>query len=432
MAYSKLTFAAVGGPAISDANLNVITNGLDSAITYPTAGGTATALTLTAYHFTLTDGVAVSFVASASNSAAATTLNVNALGAKSVYKPGGTDAPNFTSGKYYTAIYNTAGDCFFVKANTSGNAAVTDVLATKTFSNDSDSDLVGTMPNNAGDVNAVSSHSGGSGTIHVVPAKGYTDGSDDASVITDADFVVTNIKHNVEIFGLTGSYDTEAVAPISAATVQKDKIGYVNGTKITGSLQPAATDIKTGVTIANVTGTYDTEAVAPIAAGTVLDGKIGFVNGAKVTGTMPDKSGGGAYNVTVSYANNSVLIPEGYYDGTETKAVLSLVTSGSNQVYTTAYVGTQSATYVTLASATVNYPGTYKITVKTSTNASYDDLGVKVNGQLKATEDGTVTYDAYLIKGMTFLVEGYIDSIFGATLTVDVTCYINEPAVFIG
>jgi hypothetical protein len=412
MAWStpKTDWAAGNTPLHTDFNrAEGNTAVLGNLRTYPTAGGTATAITLTTGYFELTAGRGFTFIASADNSGAATTINADGLGAKSVYKPGGTDAPAIISGKAYTVWYN--GTNFFVKASAEGDADAGDVLKNKTFSNDSDvgiagtleltgdaivddvlagkkfykddakTQLTGTLPNNAGDVNAVSFHSGGGGTIHVIPAKGYTDGTDDASVITDADFVVTNIKHNVEIFGSTGSYDTEAVSPI--------------------------------------------------AAGTVLDGKIGFVNGAKVTGTMPDKSGGGANNVTVSYTNNEVAIPEGYYDGTETKAVLSLVTSGANQVYTTGPIGIQSATYVTLASPTVNYPGTYKITVITSTNASYDDLGVKVNGQLKAIEDGTVTYDAFLTKGMTFLVEGYIDSIFGATLTVDVTCYIAEPTAFI-
>jgi hypothetical protein len=135
-----------------------------------------------------------------------------------------------------------------------GDSVVANVLTTKTFyKDDITTKLTGTMPNNAGDVAAVSSHSGGAGTIHVVPATGYTDGADDASVITDADFVATNIKHEVNIFGIAGTYDTEAGAPIAAETVLVDKVGFVNGTKITGTMVNNAGD--TACTSSSIDGT---------------------------------------------------------------------------------------------------------------------------------------------------------------------------------
>ena len=87
-----------------------------------------------------------------------------------------------------------------------GNVIPAHVLAPDKFSGAAYINADGTMPNNAGDVAAISSHSGGGGTIHVVPATGYTDGSDDASVITDANFIDGNIKSGVDIFGLAGSY----------------------------------------------------------------------------------------------------------------------------------------------------------------------------------------------------------------------------------
>ena len=416
MAWStpKTDWAAGNTPLHTDFNrAEGNTAVLGNLRTYPTAGGTATAITLTTGYFELTAGRGFTFIASADNSGAATTINADGLGAKSVYKPGGTDAPAIISGKAYTVWYN--GTNFFVKASAEGDADAGDVLKNKTFSNDSDvgiagtleltgdaivddvlagkkfykddakTQLTGTLPNNAGDVNAVSFHSGGGGTIHVIPAKGYTDGTDDASVITDADFVVTNIKHNVEIFGSTGSYDTEAVSPI--------------------------------------------------AAGTVLDGKIGFVNGAKVTGTMPDKSGGGANNVTVSYTNNEVAIPEGYYDGTETKAVLSLVSSGVNQVYTnsgTVEAPDTSGVYYGLFSATVNYPGTYKITLTTAASGFVNSYSVKVNGVVEANADGTINFDLALSKGDTLLVEAKIDYVSSpASLSVMIVASIAEPIAFI-
>lgn len=87
-----------------------------------------------------------------------------------------------------------------------GDAAVGNVLSAKTFYNtDPNTKSTGTMANNAGDVAAVSSHAGAAGEIHVVPAAGYTDGSDDASVITDADFVAGSIIHEKNIFGIDGT-----------------------------------------------------------------------------------------------------------------------------------------------------------------------------------------------------------------------------------
>lgn len=69
------------------------------------------------------------------------------------------------------------------------------------------------VPNNAGDVAAVSYHASGT-SLHVVPALGYTDGSNDASVITDADHVAANIKAGITDFGVLGT-----LQPIEAGDV---------------------------------------------------------------------------------------------------------------------------------------------------------------------------------------------------------------------
>ena len=106
-----------------------------------TAGGTGTAITLTGVE--LTNGYQKTFIISASNSGAATTIN-----GKTLYKPGGTVAPNLVAGKSASIWYNLAGDCFFIKASAEGTATVGDVLAGKTFSNDDDTGLSGTMVNN--------------------------------------------------------------------------------------------------------------------------------------------------------------------------------------------------------------------------------------------------------------------------------------------
>lgn len=112
MPYAKTTWVDNAEPAISAAALNNIENTIDSERTFPTAAGTATALTVTAYHFTLTAGVSLTFIAAADNASGATTLNVNSLGAKSLYKPNTTVAPRLIAGRAYTAWYN--GTNFYV------------------------------------------------------------------------------------------------------------------------------------------------------------------------------------------------------------------------------------------------------------------------------------------------------------------------------
>ena len=133
----------------------------------------------------------------------------------------------------------------------------------------------------------------------------------------DADLAVGNIKTGVVIFGITGTYDTEAVNPITAGVIQTGKIGFVNGSKITGNgtktlsaandtvdagyyaattlhavdSDLATANIKAGVTIFGVVGKTEvvdtTEAGSPATAGDIKSGMIAFVNGVKITGTLP-------------------------------------------------------------------------------------------------------------------------------------------------
>lgn len=109
---------------------------------YQTAAGTATEITLTIVG-TLANGYPITFIASANNNGSATTIN-----GKPLYKPNTTTAPNLVAGKAYTVWYNQSGDCFFIKASAEGNTVAAHVLAGDTFSNDEDTGLLGTMPNN--------------------------------------------------------------------------------------------------------------------------------------------------------------------------------------------------------------------------------------------------------------------------------------------
>jgi hypothetical protein len=99
-------------------------------------------------------------------------------------------------------IFGVAGNSNVVDTST-GDATAAQILSGKKAWVDG-AEVTGSMTNRAGDTSAVSSHAS-STSIHVVPAGGYYDGSDDASVITDADFIASNIKSGVDIFGVTGT-----------------------------------------------------------------------------------------------------------------------------------------------------------------------------------------------------------------------------------
>lgn len=225
-----------------------------SDMVYQTAGGSATAITLT-IKGTLVTGYPITFIASANNGGAATTIN-----GKKLYKPGTTTSPNLIAGKAYTVWYNSTGDCFFIKASAEGSALAKDVRKNTTFSNDNDTGiqggldlsllvsgnlragvtidgvtgkssvvdtadalatatqllsgtsayvngtkLVGNMPDHTGADSPANSIAGtGPSRIYVRPQYGYYDGSV-ASYIDDANFIAANIIAGKSIFGLAGT-----------------------------------------------------------------------------------------------------------------------------------------------------------------------------------------------------------------------------------
>jgi len=118
-------------------NLAVQIEQIKSDDTYQVATGTATAITIVTA--TLTNGYSKTFIASANNGSVATTIN-----GKPLYKPGTTTPPNLITGKAYTIWYNSANNCFFIKASAEGTALAGDVLAGKSFSTDIDVNLIGT------------------------------------------------------------------------------------------------------------------------------------------------------------------------------------------------------------------------------------------------------------------------------------------------
>ena len=205
-----------------NANLDKIDKALGNTAMFEKAGGTATAITLTGIEFV--DGRSKTFIVTANNNGANTTIN-----GKPLYKPGTTTAPKLIAGKAVTVWYDAAGDCFFIKASASGTATPSDVLAGVPFSNE-DGEQVGTMPNNGAvsytlPINGTYSipagyHNGNGKVTQSIPTKAaatYIPGTTDQVIAAgqylvgnqiikgDPNLTPPNIPEGKTIFGVAGT-----------------------------------------------------------------------------------------------------------------------------------------------------------------------------------------------------------------------------------
>jgi hypothetical protein len=110
----------------------------------------------------------------------------------------------------------------------------------------------------------------------------------------DADLAAANIKKDVVIFGITGTFSTEAAHPITAGKLPTGDIGFVNGAKITGSgtqtLSDANSTVNAGYYEATTLEAVDTDlVVGNIKTGVTIFGKAGTFTAdaaTKSTGTL--------------------------------------------------------------------------------------------------------------------------------------------------
>lgn len=128
---------------------------------------------------------------------AASTLNINGLGAKSIVKAGGgaLSSGNLKAGGVYTLVYD--GTSFQLQGEGAGGTAVaSDLLSGKTAVSDA-GELIGTIPSKGAATITPS-------TVNQTIAAGqYLSGIQ--TIAGDADLVATNIVSGVDIFGVTGS-----------------------------------------------------------------------------------------------------------------------------------------------------------------------------------------------------------------------------------
>jgi len=178
--------------------VNEVVTSLAASTKFQTATGNQWSITL-ALPALLYDGYSVTFIANASSTSGNVFINTIPF-----YKPGTTIAPTFIAGKAYTVWYNTAGNCFFIKASAEGDVVASQVLAGKKFSNDNDTGLVGTMPN-IGDNWQSGTLTVGNGYLKMLPPMGFYKGTGECQVVSlQPDLIAINILAGKTICEIAG------------------------------------------------------------------------------------------------------------------------------------------------------------------------------------------------------------------------------------
>lgn len=256
---------------------------------YPTASGTGTAITVETGYFELEAGMQFNFIAAADNGSAATTINADEKGAISVYKPNSTTPPTFIAGKAYTVWYD--GTSFFVKAGAAGDADAGDVIKNKSFSNDNDTNIVGTLELTG---NALPGDVIKNSTFYNTNPKSKQTGTLELTGTADPEHVLygyTFYKDNPKskqtaTMPNRGTVNTDISAKATEVTIAA---GYHSGAgkvKISAAEQAKIIEgnIAQGKTILGQAGNFTADATA--AAADVASGKTAYVNGSKITGTF--------------------------------------------------------------------------------------------------------------------------------------------------
>ncbi|HOM77674.1 MAG TPA: hypothetical protein PLT50_00510 [bacterium] len=253
-----------GSDAITADAMNRIERNIETNSTiadWPTATGTTT-IEVDAPHFELKAGKSLTFIAGGNNNSNPTTININGLGAKNLYKANTSEAPLIKTGRAYSVWYS--GTDFFVKASAEGNAVAGDVVKNKTFSSDADTGITGTLE-----------LTGSAAVGDVLATKTFYNTNPQSQVtgtMTNNGTVSTDISAKETEVTIAQGYHSGS-GKVKIATAEQDKI-------ITGN-------IKAGVTILGVAGkteVVDTSSGDAV-AGDILNGKKAWVNGVEVTGT---------------------------------------------------------------------------------------------------------------------------------------------------
>lgn len=249
----------------------------------------------------------------------------------------------------------------------------------------------------------------------------------DQIVKGDVHLVASNIKSGISLFGVAGTFTSDANA--EANQILSGKTAYVKGNKITGSIGSKgsttytpgvnnqtiskgqylsenqtilgdadlkAANIKNGVEIFGVTGTFTSDANA--IANQILSGKTAYVQGNKITGSMSNKAGATvtASTTTSDATYTYVTIPAaGYYDTSSKvkveKNILNRV-NYQNVNYTSSHVSGNNT-----VSTEITVPTNVKSGIVIATGYSYNttslDTSFNITGEgLKSSKEMLYNY----------------------------------------
>ncbi len=207
----------------------------------------------------------------------------------------------------------------------------------------------GSMANNTGHVTGVGTSINGN-FLRFQPVAGFYPGGGANSVqIEDSNWVLANIKHNVNIFGKTGNFTSTGSAP-TASQLLEGRVAFANGNQINGSMENkgaisetltnqgqsvdidegyhngdgsvtanitnlSAGNVKNGTVVGGVTGTFPNDGNALV--GEVLADKTFYSdNATKRTGTMENQTGHVTAKGSAVSGNYLRFQPEdGFYPG---------------------------------------------------------------------------------------------------------------------
>ena len=261
-----------------------------------------------------------------------------------------------------------------------GDATVADVLIGKTFTSSAGLKVTGSISSKA-------SATYTPGTADQTIASGqYLSGTQ--TIKGDANLVAENIKSGVPIFGVEGSYTSDATA--TAEYIVKGKTAYVNGSKITGSIEKVVSKQVSGdgssftsddnfiyssfvpssrmyiettgftMNLPLTTSNFGDATSADVTSGKTFTSAAGL----KVTGTATSGSSGGIQAQHITSASDTITISGtgtvkvwGYgfsSSGTYNKTTYAFVGDG---YYTASSYGTPSKTSATFSISNGNLSG---------------------------------------------------------------------------